>query len=490
MTMKPRNTSRRDFIKASTAVGSLALLPSAGLFGQNAGGNASGLSANEKINLAIIGIGNQGNNDRKSLLASGLCNVVALCDVDMEGAHTHEARYQHGLTSKPPASKGNKPHPEVYPLKSKGFTDFRVMFDEMADEIDAVLIATPDHSHFAATMLALSLGKHVFVEKPLAHTFGQCERLIAMAARNPKVVTQMGNQGFSGANYFQFKAWFEAGIIKDITRITAHMNKPRRWHTWGMTIGAYPQDPMPDALMWEHWHDTVAANRPFSKRLHPQEWRSWYEFGSGCFGDWGPHILDTAHHFLKLGMPETIRANKIQGPNSSGLVFPQGTTIQFDFPARGPGLPACAVTWYDGVDNKPELEADYTDKGEPESLNTPGKVLYSKDLVFKGGSHASPLQIVPRQKFMDMRESLPQFPQKNSNHYTNFLLACKGEEVARSPFSISGSLSQVFNLGVLAQRFSRDLTFSTASKQITNDEAANALLDPAPRKGWEEFYRL
>ena len=116
------------------------------------------------------------------------------------------------------------------------------MFDDMADDIDAVLIATPDHSHFAATMLAMSLGKHVFVEKPLAHTFAQCERLMDLAARSG-VVTQMGNQGHSGPNYFQFKAWSEAGIIKDITRITAHMNIKRRWHGWGATANSYPSEP-------------------------------------------------------------------------------------------------------------------------------------------------------------------------------------------------------------------------------------------------------
>ncbi|PXA04298.1 oxidoreductase [Coraliomargarita sinensis] len=479
MKNQPQNQSRRDFLKASTALGAFTILPSSGLFGNNA------VSPNEKINLAVIGCGNQGNNDRRSLLGSGHCNVVALCDVDMEGGHTYQARYQHGLAPAP-AGKEN----EVYPHKAKGYTDFRVMFDEMADEIDAVLVATPDHSHFAAAMLAMSLGKHVFVEKPLAHTFGQCERLIKMAAKNPNLVTQMGNQGFSGANYFQFKAWSEAGVIKDITRITAHMNRRRRWHGWGTTVANYPEDPMPEDLAWEVWHATVPTNRPFSKRLHPQEWRSWYDFGCGAFGDWGPHILDTCHHFLKLGMPTAIRALGFEGINASGLVYPQASTIQFAFPERGPGLPACDVTWYDGTGNKPKLEGEYTDSGEPEELNTPGKVLYSKDLVFMGASHASPLQIVPRQKFMDMRKSLPRFPQKNSNHYENFLLACKGEEESRSPFGISGPLSQVFNLGILAQQFGSDLEFDPESKQITNNPIAQELLDPAPRKGWEEFYNL
>jgi len=484
MTNRPFS-SRRNFLKASGAFGALTILPS-GLFAKD----GTKVSPNEKIRLAVIGIGNQGSGDRRALLASGLCDVVALCDVDMEGKHTHSARYEHGLTNRPPEMGKGKAPPEVYPNKSKGFTDFRVMFDQMADEIDAVLIATPDHSHFAATMAALSLGKHVFVEKPLAHTYGQCERLIQMAARNPKLVTQMGNQGFSGANYFQFKAWHEAGVIKDITRITAHMNRRRRWHGWGTTATSYPIEPRPEALKWEQWHDSTSASRPYSARLHPQEWRSWYEFGGGAFGDWGPHILDTCHHFLKLGMPEKITAVELRGVNQAGLLFPQSSTIRFNFAERGPGLPACEVTWYDGTDNTPSLEAEYTEEGQPELLKTPGKVLYGKDIVFQGASHGSALKIVPRQKFIDVRESLPRFPQKNSNHYTNFLLACRGEETARSPFSIGGPLSQVFNLGVIAQRLNTELHFDRATGSITNDELAQAMLDPEPRKGWEEFYRI
>ena len=477
MNLPKSSVSRRGFLKSSAAFGALTILPSYIALGNK---SSTGLAPSEKVNLAVIGIGNQGGGDLRTLFASGHCNVVALCDIDLQGKHTQ-------------ASQRKFPDAPT-------FTDFRVMFDKMAGQIDAVLVGTPDHSHFAATMLALSLGKHVYVEKPLAHTFGQTERLMRMAAKNPNLVTQMGNQGHSGANYFQFKAWREAGIIKDITRITAHMNNPRRWHGWGSSTTAYPSEPRPDGVNWEQWMDTVAQPHPYSKKLHPQEWRSWYDYGSGCFGDWGPHILDTAHRFLELGLPTKITAVHRDGVNQSDLIYPDASTIRFDFPERGPDLPACEVTWYDGVNNKPELEAEYSEPvtnketGEvthgPTTLNRPGKVLYGKGLTFKGGSHSSPLQIVPREKYKDMRDQLPTFSQKNSNHYANFLLACKGDEVARSPFSVSGELTQVFNLGVLSRRFGGELEFDRTRKQITNNKVANALLDPAPRKGWEEFYRL
>ena len=493
----PQRTSRRAFLKSAGALGVFSLLPAYDVLGNKTGG---GLSPNEKVNLAVIGIGNQGYNDTRSMLASGQCNVVALCDVDMEGGHTHRARYVHRLTNKAPELEEGEEMPEQVALPARAYTDFRRMFDGMADEIDAVLIATPDHSHFAATMLAMSLGKHVYVEKPLAHTFGQSERLIRMAERNPRLVTQMGNQGHSGANYFQFKAWREAGIIKDITRITASMNFGRRWHGWGAEVTEYPSEPLPAGLDWDQWMDTVAPPHPYSRRLHPEEWRSWYDYGSGCFGDWGSHILDTCHRFLELGLPEKVTALYRGDVNPSDLIYPGASTIRFDFPERGPDLPPCQVTWYDGVNNKPRLEAEYGEpvvdeitgevRREPTVLDLPGKVLYGKDLVFKGGHHGEALRIVPQRKYLEMRESLPTFPQRNSNHYANFLLACKGEEEARSPFSVSGPLTQFFNLGVLAQRFGGELEFDRESRRITNNTVAQALLDPAPRKGWETFYNL
>ncbi len=476
--------SRRDFLLKSALLGGFSLVPTPLMSARQTSG---GFAANEKVNLAVIGIGNQGYGDLNSMVGSGLCNVVALCDVDMEGKHTHAARYRFGLTDKKPKKwHGGEPTKQ----KARGFTDFRKMFDVMADEIDAVLIATPDHAHFAATILAMSLGKHVYVEKPLTHTFGQSERLIQMAARHPKVVTQMGNQGHSGANYFQFKAWSEAGLIKDITRITAYMNYKRRWHGWGETIAAYPKDTMPAGLAWDQWIDSAKHEHPYSQRLHPQAWRSWYDYGSGCFGDWGPHILDTCHEFLRLGLPEKITATMRRGVNPHDLVFPQATSIRFEFPERGVGLPACTVDWFDGIDNQPKLEGKFTRDGKDKKLTTPGKVLYGKDIVFIGGSHSSPLRILPREKYIKMREQLPKLNLKNSNHYANFLLACKGEEKTRSPFSVAGPLTQVFNLGVLCQRFGGEIEFDRQHKKITNNAKANAMLDPEPREGWQEFYAI
>ncbi len=438
-------------------------MPSSFLFGNN--------KPSDKVRLAAVGIGHRGHANLNNIVKSGMCEVVALCDIDLLGEHTQE-------------------HQANFP-KARKFSDFRVMFDKMADQFDAVLISTPDHSHFSVTMLAMSLGKHVYVEKPLAHTFGQVERLMDLAERSG-VVTQMGNQGHSGANYFQFKAWKEAGVIKDVTRVTAHMNNKRRWHGWGQDVKAYYDEPVPEGMDWDLWMD-YASEHPHSKRLHPGEWRSWFDYGSGAFGDWGPHILDTVHEFLDLGLPEKTTAVAREGANE--FVFPQASTINFAFPKRGK-MPKCDITWYDGTANKPVVEEEYGKLQKdgktrtPVEIKRPGKIIYSKDLVFQGGSHEDYLKIIPYEKYMDMRRDLPRFPQKNSNHYDNFLLACKGEEETRSPFSISGPLTQVFNLGCIAQRLGGDVDFSRSKKKITNNKLANALLDPAPREGWEQYYAL
>ena len=149
-------------------------------------------------------------------------------------------------------------------------------------------------------------------------------------------------------------------------------------------------------------------------------------------------------------------------------------------------MPPCDVTWYDGTENIPEVEPELGDV----EIKRPGKIIYGKDLVFQGGSHSATLQVIPREKFMEVRETLPRISGKNSDHYANFLLACKGEEESRSPFRVSGPLTQVFNLGVIAQRLGGTLEFDRSLRQVTNSAAAQALLDPAPRGGWEQYYKL
>ncbi|MFT3903049.1 MAG: Gfo/Idh/MocA family oxidoreductase [Niabella sp.] len=472
-------TTRKEFIRnaalASTglALGGVASKLNAASYGRVAG-------ANGKVNVAMIGIGNRGWEVINDFDKTGLANFVALCDVDLGAAHT-----QNALNKFPNA---------------KRFKDFRDMFDKMANEIEAVIVATPDFSHFPICMLAIHLGKHVYVEKPLTRTFHESELLIQAAKKHPKVVTQMGNQGHSEANYFQFKAWKEAGIIKDVTAITAHMNNPRRWHGWDPNIKKYPAvEAIPSTLDWDTWN-MAQFYHEYNKDYHYGQWRCWYDFGMGALGDWGAHIIDTAHEFLNLGLPEEVNPVKLTGYND--YFFPMSSTIEFKFPKRGK-MPPVTITWYDGVDNIPAVPDGYGvseidpnipsvggGKIQPAKLN-PGKEIYSKELTFKGGSHGSTLSIIPEEKAKAMEKKLPDVPQSPSNHFANFLLACQGKEKTRSPFEISGPLSQVFCLGVMAQRLNKKIVFDRQTKRITNDAFADAYLTGAPpRKGWDEFYKF
>lgn len=472
-------TTRREFLRT-------AALASAGLAfsGLSSKTNASSYSkimgSGNKVNLAVIGIGNRGWDIIQDFDRTGLANIVGLCDVDLGADHTKNA-----LAKFPNA---------------KRFTDFREMFDKMGNEIEAVAIATPDFSHFPATMMAMALGKHVFVEKPMARTFHEVQLMIDSAKKHKNVVTQMGNQGHSEANYFQFKAWQEAGIIKDVTAITAHMNNPRRWHGWDTNIKKFPAaETIPETLDWDKWL-SAQSYHDFNKDLHYGQWRCWYDFGMGALGDWGAHIIDTAHRFLELGLPEEVIPLKLTGHND--FFFPMSSTIQFNFPKRK-NMPPVEITWYDGVDNIPAVPEGYGvseldpnippvagSKIQPAKLN-PGKEIYSKDLIFKGGSHGSTLSIIPEEKAKDMANKLPEVPRSPSNHYANFLLACQGKEETRSPFEIAGPLSQVFCLGVMAQRLNRKIEFDRDTKRVKNDAFADAFLTGAPpRKDWEEYYKL
>jgi predicted dehydrogenase len=337
----------------------------------------------------------------------------------------------------------------------------------------------------------MARGKHVYVEKPLAHTFEEVELLMAAAARYG-VVTQMGNQGHSGNNYHQFKAWTEAGVVKDVTKIVMFMNSPRRWH--GLKVEGFPPaDVLPPTLDWDLWHLNVPMHA-YSTQFHPENWRSWYVYGDGALGDWGPHILDTAHRFLSLGLPHVIEAVRRDGPN--GFIFPQATTLRFEFPPRGT-MPAVEVFWYDGVENRPPWPAEdlaagpaRTDGEAPQPMLN-GKFLYAKDLVFKGGTHGDTLRIIPEEKMRAMASDLPRVTGPFSDHFQNFALACLGREQARSPFQISGPLTQVLLLGVIAQRLGGRLEFDPVAKRFTNSAKANALLKgPPARPGWENYYRL
>ena len=462
---------RRMFLKGAVAAGAFPYLAKCSW--------ARTFGPGDKVRLACVGIGQQAWGDIKQFQKTGLCEIVALCDTDLQGKQCAQA-----LKTYPDAPR---------------FTDFRKMLDAMAGKIDAVAVMTPDFSHFPALMAAIKRGLPVFSEKPLAHTFEECELLMKAAAKYG-VATQMGNQGHSGANYYQFKHYVETGVIdvSKLTRLVAHMNNPRRWHKWNGKVSAFPTgEKMPRGLDWDTWLGT-ATYHEYSKDYVQGEWRSWYDFGNGALGDWGAHTMDTMHRFFELGLPTEVKIKDVGGWNP--FVFPMQDTLVFSFAAKGK-RPAIDLEWYEGRKNLPKLPAGHKSIAWGKDIPTakgstakdvkglaPGKFFCLSDgTAWQGGSHSSPIS-----RCGDGGKP-PAYPKSGSNHYANFLLAVMGREQTRSPFSVTAPLSEVFCLGCIAQRLNRGFKFDPVKKCVVGDDEANLLLKGSkgtPRMGWEEFYRI
>ena len=427
--------------------------------------------------MAFVGVGHQAGRDLAMFAYyRDFVNVVALCDTQMGADHMGADHTLNTLKAHPAAPR---------------YQDFRKMLDEHGRDIDAVCVATPDFSHFPAAMLAMSMGKAVYCEKPMCNNFREIG-LMTAAAKRHKVVTQMGNQGHSDANYWQMKSLVENGYIKDVTRIDAYMcANNRRWFKWKGTLKEMPgEEAEPAEMDWDVW----LAQRPFRPYNHNfinGDWRSFYEYGTGALGDWGAHIFDAAHEFLRLGLPSKIETVKNEG--RTPVVFPMASTIRYSFPARGEGMPACDIVWHDGAGNFPARLAGVTDRKW--RRRDCGAELHLKDgRVFARTSHGSPLQLVaggdPRDP--SVKSAMRDFPRGKSGHYLNFIKAVRGEEKANSSFDVAGPLSQVLVLGAVAQRLGEpSLEFDPAEVRFVDNAAANALLDgPPARKGWEEFETL
>ena len=457
------NLSRRDFLGAAAASAAAFSFPNL---------RAAAASPNGKVNMAFVGIGHQAKHDFNMFAYyKDMVNVVAFCDTQMGAEHTLNV-----LKARPDVPR---------------YQDFRKMLDEHGREIDAVCIAIPDFAHFPAAMLAMAMGKAVYCEKPMGNCFREIG-LMTAAAKRHKVVTQMGNQGHSDANYWQMKALVASGFVKDVTHIDAYMcANNRRWFKWKGTMAEMPgEEAEPAEMDWDVWL-AQRPFRPFNHNFINGDWRCFYEYGTGALGDWGAHLFDAAHEFLKLGLPTRIET--VKNDRRTPVVFPMASTIRYVFPARGEGLPACTLTWHDGAGNFPAPVAGVTDRTW--RRRDCGAELHRKDgRVFARASHGSALQLIAGGDGRDpaVKAALRDFPKGTSGHYLNFLKAVRGEEKANSDFAVAGPLSQVLALGAVAQRLAEPkLEFDPAKGRFVGNDAANALLDGPPvRRGWEEFERL
>jgi len=429
-----RSFRRRDLLKGAVAAAAVGAAPNI-LRGSG--------SPNGKLNIAGIGVGRQGSGDLYSLAKTD--NVIALCDVHEEWHKRHIERFK-VLHS------------------AKYYKDYRVMFDKMGKEIDAVCISSPEHAHFAIAMCALRRGKHVYVQKPLCHTVHEVRTLTEEAAKH-KLVTQMGHQGHSGRSSAMLRDWGLADTIGPIREVHAYSRK-NYWTTKPLAKNCTP----PEGLDWDLYLNR-AESIPFSTSYMNREWIRYNHF-SGAVGDMGAHILDPAYYALDLRVPLSVRAD-VPEPAYRGSL-PKAGVITWEFAARGE-KPPVTMKYYLG----PEIEFP-----RPKHLEegrrgiTSGSVLVGENASITAGSHSQGARIIPEAAMKDTPKP-PQkaFRCKGRSHYENFTLACKGEDKAMSSFDYAGPLSEIIVLGDLALLHpGKTLQWDAKNLRIPNDEAANKSL--------------
>jgi predicted dehydrogenase len=416
----------------------------------------SGASANSKLNLAFIGAGGRGEVNLQGLSGE---NIVALCDVDDLSA-----------------SASFRAHPNA-----KRFRDFRQMLDKMGKEIDAVVVSTPDHTHFAATMAAMELGKHVFCEKPLAHTVWET-RTMKKAAKHYKIVSQMGNQGHATEGIRYVKEWYDAGILGQVTEVTAWLKginfegrffrKPESFPPPGM--------PAPDTLDWDLWLGPCTEKIAYNPVYHPRSWRGFYGFGSGLLGDWSCHTLDAPFWALGLGMPTVIECES--SSESPAGFAPTACAIRFEFPARG-DKPPVILRWHEG-DPKPEIRKTWG----LENIGEAGMIMTGDKGCLMTGERPDSPRLIPDERWLEFRKNLPPktIPRIKGGHYREWTDAIRGDgPLPGSNFDYGAELTEMALLGVLAVRFGGRIEYDAAQMKITNRPELNAYLRIPAREGWK-----
>jgi predicted dehydrogenase len=414
-------------------------------------------SVNNKLNIAAIGVGGMGAGNIRKCSDE---NIVALCDVDFDRA-----------------AETLKTYPNA-----RRFRDFRVMLDKMENEIDAVIIATPDHTHAVATMDAMRRCKHVYTQKPLTHSIWEARQL-SQAARRYGVATQMGNQGHSSEGARLTVEWIRAGVIGEVREVHCWSDRALRGTRfqnrlyWPQGLSERPESnrPVPNTLEWDLWLGP-APYRDYNEAYVPFNWRGWWDFGTGALGDMGCHIIDHPYWALRLGYPTSVEASST---HINSETAPLASLVTYDFPARE-GLPPVRMYWYDGGIKPPrpeELEAQ--DEWPVDGVlyvGERGKIMHK--------SHGGMPTLIPLSRMDSFNRPDKTLPRVKGSHEQNWIDACKGEGPACSHFDYSGPLTEVVLLGNLAIRSEGHLLWDGPNMRVTNNEAANQFVQRQYRQGW------
>ncbi len=449
-----KTLTRREFIgrSAATAAGFM-IIP------RHVLGGAGYKAPSDTLNIGCIGVGGKGSSDIRSVSTE---NIVALCDVD--------GRQMADFL----ASEHNTPEQKAMYEKANKYKDFRVLLDKEKN-LDAVTVTTPDHTHAVIAMNAIRRGKHVFVQKPLTHTIKEA-RLLAQAAKEAGIVSQMGNQGHAGEGGRLINEWIWDGAIGDVREVLCWTNRP----IWPQGIEAPKEAPaVPDELEWDIWLGP-ASYRPYHPAYHPFSWRGWWDFGTGALGDMGAHILDHPFWALKLGHPKYVQASSTQFTEDS---YPVAEVVTYDFPARGK-MPPVRLKWYDGgiMPPRPEELEDGRMMGDSGGgglfVGDKGKLMYS--------TYGKNPRIIPESKMREYQRPEKTIPRSPGIH-EEWVEAIKKGKKSTSDFSYSGTLTEVMLLGnvaVATKEHNTKLEWDGKKMEITNLPDANEFLHMEYREGW------
>jgi predicted dehydrogenase len=441
------NPSRRTFLQTAIAAAIASCRASA----------QSGPAA-RKLRIAGIGVGGMGLNNMTNLASE---DIVALCDVDQRHAAVAFRKF--------PAAKR--------------WSDFRDMLEKQPD-IEAVMIATPDHTHASIALAALKAGKHVYCQKPLTHDIHEA-RVLAAAARDAKgCIAVMGNQHHSSTGMRKVADWIRAGLIGDVKRVVAWCSlnyRPFGNAYWSTLTDRPPAETpaVPDTLDWDLWLGH-AKERPYHPTYHPARWRAWWDFGCGMMGDRGVHTLDAACNALDLGKPSSIERLSIEGANE--FVHPDKAHIRYRFPARGK-FPAMELDWHSGerpaeIDGLTENRKVGDDQGGALFIGTRG-------MISHGTYPSVNLALHPTELREEAGRAPATMPAIRGSHEMAWVAACKGESPVSSGFAYAAALTELTHLGNLAIHLGGTIEWDAAKGEALNRPDAAALIRRPRRAGWE-----
>ena len=439
---------KRDFLKSTAVVALGTLLPS----------SIWALSKNKRLRTAHIGVSGMGGADLAFISSHEMVDVVALCDVDSNAL-----------------AAAKKLHPNA-----AVFSDYRILLRDFSNDIDAVIVSTPDHTHAPASMMAMEIGKPVYCQKPLTHHVAEA-RAMRKLAKEKKLITQMGIQVHSFYDYKLATLLIQSGIIGKVKSVRAWSPK-----NWGYD-GPEPQgtDPVPESLDWNLWLGT-SAERPFKKDVyHPGNWRKLLDYGCGTLGDMGVHIFDTPYNALELDVPKTIK-NNCRKPNGFG--FPENNIVTYEFPGTKYTTDTLKWVWYDGP-GAPEQHEDLilpNNEKLPEQgamfIGEKGKLLLPHFMQLPKHIVNGKYQDLDLSKVAntDLKEPLVRdYNNEGKMHYHQFVDACLGKDECSAPFSYSARLTETILLGVIAGRFpNKTLHWDNKNAKFSESEANEFLNAP------------